>query len=409
MIFMKYDVLSLSVKNTTATQNSVSGGLQRRIAHVDMDAFYASVELLRYPELRGLPVVIGGKQVAAPKQQDDGSRVFNRLKTYVGRGVVTTSTYEARALGVFSAMSMMKAAALAPNAVLLPVDFVSYRHYSRLFKEAVASVASCIEDRGIDEIYVDLTALADDSLALAKQIKQAVLAATGLTCSIGISPNKLLSKIASELDKPNGITLLQPGDLEKRIWPLPVAKINGVGPKANAKLAALGIHTIAELAAATPVLLSKAFGASYAHWLLQAANGVDDRQVVTHSEPKSFSRETTFERDLDVVRDRAELSRFFLQLCEQLAEDLQRKGYVGRTIGIKLRFDDFRTVTRDTSLDLHINAAAAIHQAAGQCLKRIPLDRRIRLLGVRASGLRKGSELAADLETVKDSRQLRLC
>src|SRR5690606_38101884 len=164
----------------------------------------------------------------------DGTRLFSRLRGYVGRGVVTTSTYEARALGVFSAMGMMKAAQLAPDAILLPVDFKAYRDYSRLFKAAVASVADRIEDRGIDEIYVDLSDHPDDTLALARRIKQAVFQATGLTCSIGISPSKLLSKIASELDKPDGITVIGPGDLEARIWPLPVGKVNGIGPKANA-------------------------------------------------------------------------------------------------------------------------------------------------------------------------------
>ncbi|NYT65323.1 DNA polymerase IV [Alcaligenaceae bacterium] len=385
-----------------------SSARNRRIAHVDMDAFYASVELLRYPELRGLPVVIGGGRDAAPTQLDDGTRVFSRLQGYIGRGVVTTSTYEARAFGVFSAMGMMKAAALAPQAILLPVDFAAYRECSQRFKAAVASVTPSIEDRGIDEIYVDLTDLPDDSLVLASRIKQAVLDATGLTCSVGISPNKLLSKIASELDKPDGITLLQPGDLEKRIWPLPVAKVNGIGPKANAKLLGLGITTIAQLAQAAPDVLQQAFGLSYAQWLLQVAHGQDDRPVVTYSEPRSISRETTFERDLDVKRDRAELSRIFLQLCERLAGDLRRKGYAGRTVGIKLRFDDFRTVTRDLSLDTYVDGVTAIHSAAGQCLKRIPLDRRIRLLGVRVSSLKKTVEINVNaLEDV--GVQLRLC
>src|SRR5690606_34947841 len=156
--------------------------------------------------------------------------------------VVTTSTYEARELGVFSAMGKMKAAQLAPEAILLPVDFQAYRHYSRLFKAAVAEIAPHIENRGIDEIYIDLSQHPDDSLSLARKIKQAVFQATGLTCSIGISPNKLLSKIASELDKPDGITIIQPGDLQTRIWPLPVGKVNGIGPKATARLQAAGIH-----------------------------------------------------------------------------------------------------------------------------------------------------------------------
>ena len=361
--------------------------LSRRIAHLDMDAFYASVERLRYPELNGLPVVIGGRSASQPTMGPDGVRLFSRLKGYVGRGVVTTSTYEARALGVFSAMGMMKAAQLAPEAILLPVDFKAYRHYSQLFKAAVAQIAPHIENRGIDEIYIDLSHHQEDSLTLARRLKEAVFQATGLTCSIGISPNKLLSKIASELDKPDGITIIGPNDLEARIWPLEVGKVNGIGPKATARLTEAGIHTIAELAAAPPELLQNLFGLSYAQWLLNVAHGIDDRPVVTSSEPKSISRETTFERDLHVQRDRQELSSWFLRLCEQLEGDLQRKGYVGRTIGIKLRFDDFRTVTRDLTLPRPTGQAQLIHHAAGQCLRRIELNHRIRLLGVRVSSL----------------------
>jgi len=360
-----------------------------------MDAFYASVELLRYPELRGLPVVIGAGGSAQPRVLPDGSRSFSRLRGYAGRGVVTTCTYEARALGVHSAMGMMKAAQLAPDAILLPVDFAAYRKYSRLFKDAVATVATQIEDRGIDEIYIDLTGHAEDELALAKRIKDAVRLATGLSCSIGVSPNKLLSKIASDLDKPDGITLIGPGDLERRIWPLPVGKVNGIGPKARVKLAALGIETIGQLAQAQPDQLQSHFGLSYARWLLDAARGIDERPVVTHSEPKSISRETTFERDLHVRRDRSLLSSVFLTLCSQLEGDLKRKGYAGRTIGVKLRFDNFRTVTRDLTITVPTADAAAIHRAAGLCLKRIPLEHRIRLLGVRVSGLLPATEAAA--------------
>jgi DNA polymerase-4 len=369
----------------------VSATAIRRIAHLDMDAFYASVELLRYPELRGLPVVIGAGSDAQPTMQADGTRTFSRLRGYAGRGVVTTSTYEARALGVFSAMGMMKAAQLAPDAVLLPVDFATYRHYSRLFKAAVAGIAPHIEDRGIDEIYIDLSAHPDDTLALAQRIKQAVKEATGLSCSIGISPNKLLSKIASDLDKPDGITIIGPGDLQRRIWPLPVGKVNGIGPKANARLAAIGINTIEQLAAAPPDLLQGHFGLSYTRWLMDVAQGKDERPVVTYSEPKSISRETTFDRDLHVRRDRAALSEVFVKLCEQLQGDLTRKGYVGRTIGVKLRFEDFRTVTRDLTLPYPTADASAIHRAAGLCLKRISMEHRIRLLGVRVSGLQARS------------------
>jgi DNA polymerase-4 len=352
-----------------------------------MDAFYASVELLRYPELRGQAVVIGGGRNATPEMLPDGSRRFSRLRDYAGRGVVTTSTYEARALGVFSAMGMMKAAQLAPDAILLPTDFDSYRHYSRLFKAAVAAFTTQIEDRGIDEIYIDLTDLPDDARTLGARMKQAVRDATGLTCSICIAPNKLLAKIGSELDKPDGLTILGADDLERRIWPLPARKVNGIGPKANEKLAALGIVTVGDVAAADPGLLQANFGRTYAAWLARIAQGEDERPVVVTSEPKSMSRETTFERDLHPRHDRAALSAAFTGLCVRVAEDLQRKGYVGRTVGIKLRFDDFRTVTRDLTLPSPTADSATIRRAATECLKRVTLDRRLRLLGVRVSTL----------------------
>ncbi len=367
----------------------------RRIAHLDMDAFYASVELLRYPELRGQPVVIGGRSLHQPALRPDGSRAFARLRDYAGRGVVTTSTYEARALGVFSAMGMMKAAKLAPDAWLLPADFDAYRHYSRLFKQAVGAIAPVIEDRGIDEIYIDLSDLPEASRALGLRIKQAVRDATGLSCSIGIAPNKLLAKICSELDKPDGLTLLAMDDLPTRIWPMPVRKINGIGPKAGEKLASLGIQTIGELAQQTQAFLLGHFGRSYGEWLFNAARGLDERPVVTESEPKSISRETTFERDLHPQRDRARLSEIFTSLCERVAGDLRRKGYVGKTIGIKLRYDDFRTLTRDLSLPVATDQAPEIRRAARECLKRVQLDRRLRLLGVRVSALERAADQAA--------------
>ena len=369
----------------------------RLIAHLDMDAFYASVELLRYPELRGLPVVIGGGRRHQPVLRADGTREFFRLRDYTGRGVLTTSTYEARALGVFSAMGTMKAALLAPDAILLPVDFDEYRRYSRLFKAAVRSMAPLVEDRGVDEIYIDLTdfpgAQNDQGRAAGQALKDAVFDATGLTCSVGITPNKLLSKMCSEFDKPNGLTLLGLDEIPTRIWPLAARKINGIGPKASEKLAAHGLHTIGELAAADPAMLLAHFGKSYGAWLHEAAHGRDERPVVTYSEPVSMSRETTFERDLHAVRDRSTLSGIFTDLCIELADDLARKGYASKTIGIKLRFDDFKIVTRDLTLPAHTLDARSIRRAAGECLKRVDLTRRLRLLGVRAGNLAKLADL----------------
>lgn len=365
----------------------------RRIAHLDMDAFYASVELLRYPELRGLPVVIGGRSVHQPVIQPDGKRSYVRLRDYTGRGVVTTSTYEARAYGVFSAMGIMKAAQLAPDAILLPADFDTYRHYSRLFKDAIARITPRIEDRGIDEIYIDLSEHPDETASLASCIKQAVRDATGLSCSIGIAPNKLLAKISSDLEKPDGLTILTHTDIPNRIWPLSVRKINGIGPKAEEKLVRLGIQKIGELAKAELSLLQAHFGRSNAIWLHDSAHGRDSRPVVISSESKSISREATFERDLHVREDREILSDIFTELCTRVAEDLQRKGYVGRTIGIKLRYENFQTITRDLTVRNPTADASTIRKAARDCLRRVPFEQKLRLLGVRISGLSKISAL----------------
>lgn len=352
-----------------------------------MDAFFASVELVHYPELRGQAVVVGGRRVPLPQVQSDGRRRFARLRDYAGRGVVTTSTYEARALGVYSGMGLMKSAQLAPDAILVPANFDAYRDYSRRFKAAVAAIAPTIEDRGIDEIYIDLSAFDEESTALARRIKCGVQQATGLSCSIGIAPNKLLAKICSDLDKPDGITVLEAHDVARRIWPLAARRINGIGPKASAALAELGINTVGELAAAPLALLAGRFGATTGRWLHDAAHGRDERPLVTDSEPKSISRETTFERDLHARFDRCELSGAFTALCLRVGEDLQRRGYAAGRIGIKLRYADFHVVTRDLALPSAVCDGAQIRRAAGECLKRVVLDQRIRLLGVRASAL----------------------
>jgi DNA polymerase-4 len=409
----------ISVESSTPHQRTSIR--QRLIAHIDMDAFYASVELLRYPDLRGMPVVIGGGSRHKPVDDVDPvtgetHRRYSTLRGYVGRGVITTATYEARALGLHSAMGMMKAAQLAPDAILLPVDFDEYRKYSRLFKAAVRQIAPEIEDRGIDEIYADLTDLVDPSLdpwvaarEKAAEIKRAVRDATGLNCSIGVTPNKLLSKIASDLDKPDGLTILTGQDVADRIWPLSPRKINGIGPKATARLTGLGIATIGTLAQTSPEYLVSQFGKSFGSWMHEAANGRDERPIVTYSEPVSISRETTFERDLHAVRDRQALSAIFDELCDDLAGDLKRKGYVGRTIGLKIRFSDFKTVTRARTLDKSVQEMADIRRAAGECLKTVDLEKKIRLLGVRAASLEKvgaagsGGAVGAERETPTSS------
>ncbi|MGL4666619.1 MAG: DNA polymerase IV [Saezia sp.] len=394
---------------------------QRFIAHLDMDAFYACAELLRYPQLKGLPVVIGGRRQNHTHAFDATLPIekWPRLHSYTGRGVVTTATYEARALGVHSAMGIMKAASLAPDAILIPADFDRYRHFSRLFKQAVAQIAPLIEDRGIDEIYIDLSSLPhmadttpDDPMAgareIAKNIKQAVFETTGLTCSIGVSPNKLLSKLCSDLEKPNGLTLLRMEDIPQRIWPLRVETINGIGPRTRQKLHALNICTIDELAHTELAVLIEHFGGRTANWLHQSANGIDERPVETSREVKSVSRETTFEEDLHILRDKQTLTQVFTQLCERVAHDMKNKDLVGRNVSIKVRFDNFETVTRAITLPNYIQDAVSIRQAASQCLKRIIFERKIRLLGVGISTLLPYSENLIHQQQTEQEKNLSL-
>lgn len=364
-----------------------------------MDAFFASVELLRYPQLQGQPVVIGGGRRAQEPTWASAEQPpekiplasFPRLRDYSGRGVITTATYAARQFGVGSAMGLMKAAQLCPQAILLPVDFARYRHYSRRFKEVILEIAPLMEDRGIDEVFIDFTGVPggqrEGGRVLARLIQKCIFDATGLTCSIGVAPNKLLAKMASEFNKPNGIAIVTEQDLATRIWPLACRKINGIGPRTDEKLQQLGIRTIGELAQQDIDRLIDHFGQKTGAWLHQAAHGIDTRPLVLHSEPVSISRETTFERNLHAVRDKAELGVHFTRLCQQVAQDLASKGYVGKTVGVKVRFDDFKCVTRDLTLAAYLGDAASIRRQAGLCLKRVPLQQPLRLLGVRVGSL----------------------
>ena len=345
-----------------------------------MDAFYASVELLRRPELAEQPVAIGGR--GDPRS----------------RGVVTTANYPARAFGIHSGMPLMQAARLCPHCHFLPVDFAAYRAASRRFKAAIATVTEQIEDRGIDEVYVDLAGLPGQARDIGQQIKSAIEAATSLTCSVGIAPNKLLAKIASDLDKPNGLTCIEPADVQARIWPLPAGRINGIGPRSRERLQALGIQTIGELAGADPVRLQRHFGRDHALWLIAAAHGRDERPLSYDSEPRSRSRETTFERDLVWGRHDEEIRETIGTLSQQLSRDLQKDRLLARTIGLKLRLADFTLLTRDLSLAHPVDGGLDIEQAALACLARAARSREglagdggrrfaIRLIGVRASGL----------------------
>ncbi len=343
-----------------------------------MDAFYAAVELLRRPDLKGKPVVIGG----------GGAPGVERVGSYAGRGVVTTATYEARAFGIHSAMPLAKAARLCPQAVFLPTDFPEYRRVSAIFKQCMRRVSPLLEDRGIDEAYLEVTDLRGDSEDIGRELKERVLAATGLTCSIGIAPNKLLAKMASELQKPDGLTLLGESEVASRIWPLEVRKLPGVGPVTDRRLREMGVTTIGELAARPLAELVGVFGASHGAGLHDAAYGRDEREVVTEREPKSRSRETTFSSD---TSDWQSIARTIAALAREVAEDLRKERVRGRTIGLKLRFADFETVTRDRTLAEPTDESELIRRTAFECLSRVKLSRSVRLVGVRVGNLEKNA------------------
>jgi DNA polymerase-4 len=341
---------------------------RRRILHLDMDAFFAAVEQRRHPELAGRPVVIGGR--------GDPS----------ARGVVSTASYEARKFGVHSAMPLRTAYRLCPQAVFLPVDYEEYARVSRVIKDILREFSPVLEDVGIDEAYLDISHLERPAGTIAGEIKRRVREATGLTCSIGIAPNKLLAKIASDMQKPDGLTVIAADDVPSRIWPLPVRKIPGVGPVTEARLRGMGIETIGQLAQTPPGLLIAVFGHAHGEFLHRAAHGVDDTPLVTHWEPKSRSREITFQRDTDEWQT---IARTLAALCREVGEDIRRDGYRGRTVGVKVRFGDFDTHTREKTLDQATDSDDVIRRAAFECLGRVELNRKVRLIGVRVGGLEK--------------------
>jgi DNA polymerase-4 len=344
----------------------------RRILHMDMDAFFAAVEERRRPELRGKPVVIGGS--GDPHT----------------RGVVSTANYEARKYGVHSALPLRTAYKLCPQAVFLPVDYDEYSRVSAIIKGVLRLVSPVMEDMGIDEAYLDITAIPGTSEEIAAEIKRRVREETGLTCSIGIAPNKLLAKISSDLQKPDGLTIISEGDVERKIWPLAVRKLYGVGPKTEAHLHGIGIKTIGDLAALAVERLVEEFGESYGAYLYDASRGVDDSPLVTHWEPKSTSRETTFEHD---VIDWQVLAKTLVALVKESVQDIRERGYRCRNVTVKVRYAGFETHTRALTLPDFSDDEMAIRKAAFDCLGRFDnlKRRRVRLIGVRLARLEKGA------------------
>ena len=343
----------------------------RICAHVDMDAFFVSVELLRRPELRGRPVVVAtGNDASA-------------------RGVVMAASYEARRFGVHSAMPLAIALRSCPDATLIPRDMGLYRRASRQVMEVLGRFSDQVEVAGLDEAYLDLSGCPAPK-ARARQLKREVRQDTGLGCSVGLAPNKLLAKIASDLEKPDGLCLLEPERVLGMVGDRPATLIPGVGPRTAERLGRLGITTVADLAAADPARLGRALGRRLALELRDRALGRDDRPLVTERDPKSESRETTFPSD---VWDRAALEATLDRLAASVCRGLAEGGYAGRTVTLKIRLRPFRTHTRSRTLSEVTHDPDRVRTIARELLEAFELDAPVRLLGVGVAGLvRQGSD-----------------
>ena len=340
----------------------------RLILHIDMDAFFAAVEQKRQPALIGTPVVIGGS--------GDPTK----------RGVVATASYEARKFGIHSAMPLKTAYSLCPQAVFLPVDYEAYSRESQKVKNILRSLTPAIEDVGIDEAFLDISAIDKPSEDISQRIKKEIKDETGLTCSIGIAPNKLLAKIASDMDKPDGLTVIMPEDVERILKPLPVRKLWGIGPKTEKYLKDMGIETVGELASLRLETLVDRFGSSYGNYLYHASRGIDDSPLITDWEPKSISRETTFQKD---IANWQFIAKTLADLTREVVTDMKDSSFKARTVTVKVRFSDFETVTRATTIPQSTDREEEIRKAAFASLKRVELKKRVRLIGMRASHLER--------------------
>lgn len=341
----------------------------RWVVHVDLDAFYASVEELDHPEWQGAPLVVG------PDPQ--GGRA---------RGVVTTANYEARKFGIRSAMPISQAFQLCPHARFVYPRFPRYAEKSAEVFRVLRAMFDVVEPASIDEGYADASSRAPtfaDAVALARALQQRIRDETGLSASVGVAASKLVAKIATDMRKPFGLTAVTPGTEEEFLAPLPARKIPGVGPKTEARLVELGIVTCADLAAAAPSLLAREFG-SWGPRLGEMARGIDASPVEVSWQRKSLGSETTFEVD---EADPAEWDRTLHDLAEELSASLKEESRVARTVTLKVRLQGFETHTRARTLPLPVSDAATLARVAVDLLREFAPRRPVRLLGLRVTGL----------------------
>ena len=337
---------------------------QRWIMHVDMDAFYASVEILDNPNLKGLPVIVGGRSA---------------------RGVVSTCSYEARKFGVHSAMPLFEARRLCPHGVYLPVRPHRYAEMSGKIMAIFRETSPLVEQLSIDEAFLDLTGMErlGGAETIAHQVQDRIQEELKLSASVGLAPNKFLAKLASDMDKPHGFVKITPGEAEAMLAPMPVTKIFGIGRSAEDKLKQFGIEKIGQLASADVTILRKVFGIN-AEQVKRLALGLDDRPVVNEEEAKSIGKENTFDYDLtDFESCRDEV----LDLSGQVGWRLRRENLAGHTVTLKVKFADFHTITRSSTGDRLIAWDEEIFSLAEQMLRKINVKPGVRLLGVSVSSL----------------------
>ena len=337
------------------------------ILHVDLDAFYASVEVLKDPALAGRAVVVGGA----------GSR-----------GVVMSASYEARAFGIRSAMPAVRARRLCPDVVFVPPDFESYKAHSNRFREVLLAVTPLVEPVSLDEAFLDVSGallLFGEPGEIAAKVRREVLAEVGVRCSVGVGPSKLVAKLASKQAKPDGLVVVPRGDVGAFLEPLPVRALWGVGEKTTETLARLGVQTVGDLSRTPPAVLGRLLGEQHARDLHDLALGLDERPVVPYEPPKSVSHEETFGSDLDAEAD---LLREALALSHRVAARLREDGYRARTVTLKVRLANFTTLTRSRTLRAPTDVAADLYEVAADLYRGLPgAHRRVRLLGVVATGL----------------------
>lgn len=350
----------------------------RRILHVDMDAFFAACELLRRPGLAGRPVVVGGSG------EPDS------------RGVVSAASYEVRRYGVHSGMALREAHRRCPQAVFLPVDFAYYASISRRLYAILRRLSPHVEPAGIDEAYVDITNVPGLAADIARRLQERIRSELRLSASVGVAANKLIAKVASDLRKPGGLTIVAPGREEATLAPLPAKVIPGIGPKTAARLARLGVRTCGELASAPEGLLAGEFGERGAAWLRRAARGIDDSPLVEFWEAKSVSRERTFAADTE---ESAAIKRTLYRQAARLVAELHEEGKLASGVTVKLRFArGFVTRTRSQKLARPTDSLAVIWPLALELVGRFPPQGPVRLVGLRLSGLiKKGEEEQLEL------------